>query len=200
MDKANCNQHFILGSASPRRLDLLKQIGIKPNLVISPNIDETSLKKELPLHYVKRMAVEKNLTFHPDYSNSIILTADTVVSLGRRILPKTNDISMAEDCLKMISGRRHKVLTSFAIHSPEKTLKVKTVVSIVKFKRLHDEEIKYYLGTNEWHGKAGGYAIQGVAASFINFLSGSYSNVMGLPLAELYRALLSIGYQFNNVR
>ena len=200
MNKFISNNQFLLGSASPRRLDLLNQIGINPDLVDAPNIDETNLKKELPLNYVKRMAIEKSLILQPKYENSIILTADTVVALGRRILPKTTDVKMAEDCLRMISGRRHKVLTSFALYLPNKKLKVKTVVSLVKFKRLHNEEIKYYLETNEWNGKAGGYAIQGVAASFINFISGSYSNVMGLPLAELYRALLSIGYQFKNAK
>ena len=200
MNKFILNNQFLLGSASPRRLELLKQIGINPDLVEAPNIDETNFKKELPSNYVKRMAIEKSLILKPKYENSIILTADTVVALGRRILPKTTDVKMAEDCLRMISGRRHKVLTSFALCSPNKILKVKTVVSLVKFKRLHNEEIKYYLETNEWNGKAGGYAIQGVAASFINFISGSYSNVMGLPLAELYRALLSIGYHFKNAR
>ena len=200
MNKFILINQFLLGSASPRRLELLKQIGINPDLVEAPNIDETNFKKELPSNYVKRMAIEKSLILQPKYENSIILTADTVVALGRRILPKTTDVKMAEDCLRMISGRRHKVLTSFALCSPNKILKVKTVVSIVKFKRLHNEEIKYYLETNEWNGKAGGYAIQGVAASFINFISGSYSNVMGLPLAELYRALLSIGYHFKNAR
>ena len=200
MNKFILNNQFLLGSASPRRLELLKQIGINPDLVEAPNIDETNFKKELPSNYVKRMAIEKSLILKPKYENSIILTADTVVALGRRILPKTTDAKMAEDCLRMISGRRHKVLTSFALCSPNKILKVKTVVSLVKFKRLHNEEIKYYLETNEWNGKAGGYAIQGVAASFINFISGSYSNVMGLPLAELYRALLSIGYHFKNAR
>ena len=200
MNKFILNNQFLLGSASPRRLELLKQIGINPDLVEAPNIDETNFKKELPSNYVKRMAIEKSLILKPKYENSIILTADTVVALGRRILPKTTDVKMAEDCLRVISGRRHKVLTSFALCSPNKILKVKTVVSLVKFKRLHNEEIKYYLETNEWNGKAGGYAIQGVAASFINFISGSYSNVMGLPLAELYRALLSIGYHFKNAR
>ena len=105
---------------------------------------------------------------------------------------------MAEECLKLISGRRHKVLTSFTLYSPDFPLKVKTIQSTVKFKRLHSEELDYYLKSKEWEGKAGGYAIQGLAASYINFLSGSYSNVVGLPLAELYRALLSIGYKFNN--
>ena len=105
---------------------------------------------------------------------------------------------MAKECLQLISGRRHKVLTSFALYSPDFPLKVKTIKSIVKFKRLHPDELDYYLKSKEWEGKAGGYAIQGIAAAYINFLSGSYSNVVGLPLAELYRSLLSIGYNFNN--
>ena len=139
-----------------------------------------------------------NKIFHAEYPNSIILTADTVVSVGRRILPKTNDIKTAEECIRHISGRRHKVFTCFALIAPKVSMKVKTIQSIVKFKRLTEEEINYYLLSNEWEGKAGGYAIQGIAASFINFLSGSYSNVVGLPLAELYRMLISIGYKFNN--
>ena len=126
------------------------------------------------------------------------MTADTVVSLGRRILPKTLDLKMAEECLKLISGRRHKVLTSFTLYSPDFPIKVKTIQSIVKFKRLSSDELNFYLKSKEWEGKAGGYAIQGIAASYVNFLSGSYSNVVGLPVAELYRALLSIGYKFNN--
>ena len=132
MNKFNLNNQFVLGSASPRRLDLLNQIGINPDLVDAPNIDETNLKKELPLNYVKRMAIEKSLILQPKYKNSIIITADTVVALGRRILPKTTDVKMAEDCLRMISGRRHKVLTSFALYSPNKTIKVKTVVQTSK--------------------------------------------------------------------
>ena len=200
MNKANRNNHFILGSTSKRRVNLLKQIGIKPNLILSPNIDESKRDKELPLHYVRRMAIEKNKAFQSKYSNSIILTADTIVCVGTRLLPKTVDLKKAENSLNLISGRRHKVYTSFAIYIPNCKLKVKTVKTIVKFKRLHEEEIKYSLKTNEWLGKAGSYAIQGIAASFINFLSGSYSNVVGLPLAELYRTLLSVGYNFRNVK
>tara|TARA_B100001559_G_C16355670_1_gene554869 strand:- start:160 stop:762 length:603 start_codon:yes stop_codon:yes gene_type:complete len=194
------NKQFILGSQSQRRLELLNQIGVKPDLILNPNINEIKKINELPLSYVRRMAVEKNKIFHAEYPNSIILTADTVVSVGRRILPKTNDIKTAENCLKLISGRRHKVFTCFALISPKISMKVKTIQSIIKFKRLTEEEITYYLQSNEWKDKAGGYAIQGIAASFVNFLSGSYSNVVGLPLAELYRMLISIGYKFNNDR
>ena len=198
MDKTKLNKHFILASSSKRRLELLSQIGVKPDLILSPNIDEKIYSKELPRLYVKRMSLEKNQVFQQEYPQSIILTADTVVSLGRRILPKTMDINTAEECLKLISGRRHKVYTSFTVYTPINSLKTNTVQSTIKFKRLHRDEISYYLATKEWEEKAGGYAIQGAAASFINFISGSYSNVVGLPLAELYRVLISIGYNFNN--
>ena len=198
MDKTKLNKHFILASSSSRRLGLLSQIGIKPDLILSPNIDEKILPRELPNSYVERMSIEKNRVFQQEYSQSIILTADTVVSVGRRILPKTMDEYTAEKCLKLISGRRHKVFTSFTLHSPNNSPKTKTIQSIIKFKRLHPDEISYYLATKEWEGKAGGYAIQGIAASFINFISGSYSNVVGLPLAELYRSLISIGYNLKN--
>ncbi len=198
MDKNKLNKQFILGSSSKRRLELLSQIGVKPDLILSPNIDEKIFSKELPRKYVQRMSIEKNIVFQQKYSQSIILTADTIVSLGRRILPKTIDINTAEEYLNLISGRRHKVFTSFALHSPNNSLRINTVQSIVKFKRLHHDEISYYLASKEWDGKAGGYAIQGFASSFINFISGSYSNIVGLPLAELYRALMSIGFKFKN--
>ena len=198
MDKTKLNKHFILASSSKRRLDLLGQIGVKPDLILSPNIEEKILYKELPRKYVARMSLEKNRVFQQEYFKSIILTADTVVSVGKRILPKAMDITSAEECLKLISGRRHKVYTSFTLYSPNNSLKTKTIQSIIKFKRLHPDEISYYLATKEWQGKAGGYAIQGIAASFINFISGSYSNVVGLPLSELYRVLISIGYNFKN--
>tara|TARA_B100000886_G_scaffold22057_1_gene14027 strand:+ start:165 stop:767 length:603 start_codon:yes stop_codon:yes gene_type:complete len=198
MDKTKFNKHFILGSSSSRRLGLLSQIGIKPDLILSPNIDEKILSKELPLTYVERMSIEKNRVFQQEYSQSIILTADTVVSVGRRILPKTMDVHTAEKCLKIISGRRHKVFTSFTLYTPDNLLRTKTTQSIIKFKRLHSDEINDYLASKEWEGKAGGYAIQGIASIFINFISGSYSNVVGLPLAELYRALITIGYKFKN--
>ena len=198
MDKTKLNKHFILASSSQRRLELLSQIGINPDLILSPNIDEKIFSKELPRIYVERMSLEKNRVFQQKYPQSIILTADTVVSVGRRILPKTMDVNLAEECLKLISGRRHKVFTSFTVYTPNNSIKTKTIQSIIKFKRLHPDEISYYLATKEWEGKAGGYAIQGTAALFINFISGSYSNVVGLPLAELYRVLISIGYNFKN--
>ena len=198
MDKNKLNNHFILASSSKRRLELLSQIGIKPDIILSPNIDEKIFSNELPRIYVERMSLEKNRVFQQKYRQSIILSADTIVSVGRRILPKTLDINTAEKCLKLISGRRHKVLTSFTLHTPQNSFKTKTIQSIIKFKRLHPDEINYYLASKEWLGKAGGYAIQGIAGSFINFISGSYSSVVGLPLADLYRALISVGYKFKN--
>ena len=198
MNNSIINKHFILGSGSKRRSDLLKQIGVNPDLIIPPDINEIIKLKELPINYVKRMAVEKNIIFQEQHKQSIILTADTIVSLGKRVLPKAVSKEVAETCLKQLSGRRHKVYTSFAISAPSHILRTKTVQSIVKFKRLDVKEILYYLDSNEWEGKAGGYAIQGVAASFINFISGSYSNIVGLPLAEVYRMLLSVGYDFRN--
>ena len=198
MNNSIINKHFILGSGSKRRSDLLKQIGINPDMIIPPDINEIIKSKEIPINYVKRMAVEKNIIFQEQYNESIILTADTIVSLGKRVLPKAVNKEIAETCLKQLSGRRHKVYTSFAISAPNNILRTKTVQSIVKFKRLDVKEILYYLDSNEWEGKAGGYAIQGVAASFINFISGSYSNIVGLPLAEVYRMLLSVGYEFRN--
>ena len=198
MNNSIINKHFILGSGSKRRSVLLKQIGINPDLIVSPDINEIIKSKELPINYVKRMAVEKNIIFQEQHNESIILTADTIVSLGKRVLPKAVNKEIAETCLKQLSGRRHKVYTSFAISAPNNILRTKTVQSIVKFKRLDVKEILYYLDSNEWEGKAGGYAIQGVAASFINFISGSYSNIVGLPLAEVYRMLLSVGYEFRN--
>jgi septum formation protein len=192
------NQNFILASRSARRIALLEQIGITPDLIVTPNIDEKINLKELPIDYVKRMANEKNIIFQANYPKSIILSADTIVTIGRRILPKAINIQIAEACLKKLSGRRHKVYTSFALSSPNNKIRIKTVQSIVKFKRLDKNEIARYINSNEWQDKAGGYAIQGMAASLINFISGSYSNIVGLPLAELYRTLVSIDYKFNN--
>ena len=192
------NQNFILASRSARRIALLEQIGITPDLIVTPNIDEKINLKELPIDYVKRMANEKNIIFQANYPKSIILSADTIVTIGRRILPKAINIQIAEACLKKLSGRRHKVYTSFALSSPNNRIRIKTVQSIVKFKRLDKNEIARYINSNEWQDKAGGYAIQGMAASLINFISGSYSNIVGLPLAELYRTLVSIDYKFNN--
>ena len=190
--------HFILGSSSPRRLELLKQIGIVPNQIINPTINEEALKNELPLFYVKRMAIEKMKNVRENNPTALILTADTIVSVGRRILGKAIEKEDAEKSLKLLSGRRHKVITAFLIESPNYKSNLKVVTSIVKFKRLTTHEINFYLNTNEWKGKAGGYGIQGFASRYINFISGSYTNIVGLPLAEVYRILQSAGLIKNN--
>ena len=190
----NNEMHFILGSSSPRRLELLAQIGIIPNQIVSPKIEEKILKNELPLSYVKRIVTKKMSKVRKENPTSLILTADTIVHVGRRILNKTSELKEAESFLKILSGRRHKVTTAFIISSPSYKGKLNLVSSIVKFKRLTLQEIDFYLRTNEWKGKAGGYAVQGMASRYINFISGSYSNIVGLPLADVYRKLIAAGF------
>jgi septum formation protein len=182
--------NVILASASPRRLELLRQIGIEPAQIFSPDIDETPLPAELPRVYAARMAAVK---LRP--ADGFTIAADTVVAAGRRILPKAESVAQAEDCLKLLSGRRHRVFTGLAIRAPDGRIASRVVVSVVGFARLDSAEIEAYLASGEWQGKAGGYAIQGKAASFIDFLSGSYSAVVGLPLFETSRLLRGLGYQ-----
>ena len=179
---------FILASASPRRLVLLAQIGVVPSEIVAAEIDEAALKGELPLPYARRMAREKMEAVAAKYPDAAILSADTVVALGRRILPKAEDAKTARICLQLLSGRRHQVHTAIMLRKPH-TVREKTVTSLVKFKRLTESELAGYLAACEWEGKAGGYAIQGLAAAFIPWLSGSYSNVVGLPLAETAQLL-----------
>jgi len=181
--------HFILASASPRRLALLKQIGITPAQVIPAHTDETPFKEELPLPYAKRMAKEKALAVAALHTDSWVLAADTVVSSGRRILPKAEDEITARKCLKLLSGKRHRVITAVALVKADK-VREKSVMTMVRFKRLTPAEIDSYIASDEWRGKAGGYAIQGLAAAFIPAINGSYSNVVGLPLTEV-KAMLS---------
>lgn len=171
---------FVLASASPRRLELLAQIGREPIRVLAADIDETPLKDESPRHYVARMAREKALAIDVD---GLILAADTSVVLGRRILGKPEDEKDARWMLERLSGRRHVVLSAVALRKGE-TLREKIVETKLRFRRLERREIDEYLASGEWQGKAGGYAIQGRAAAFIPWISGSYSNVVGLPLAE----------------
>lgn len=181
---------FILASASPRRLELLKQIGLVPHAVEPADIDETPRKDEQPLHYAQRMAEEKALAVSARKPNERILAADTVVACGRRILPKAEDEATARKCLALLSGRRHRVITAVAL-AHGGLVKVKAIMTMVSFKRLTEPEIEAYIASGEWHGKAGGYAIQGLAAAFIPSINGSYSNVVGLPLAET-AALLAV--------
>ena len=188
------NLKFILGSSSPRRLELLKQINYHPNKIFKPEINEDPQKKELPILYVKRMAREKMDVVKKKFPNDLILTADTIVYVGRRIIDKTNEKSKAINFLELLSGRRHRVSTAFNLYCKDKIDSLRVVTSVVKMKRLTDIEIKSYIETNEWKGKAGAYGIQGSAEKFIQFISGSYTNIVGLPLNQVYGSLNSIGY------
>ena len=188
------NLKFILGSSSPRRLELLKQINFYPNEIFKPEINEDPQKKELPILYVKRMAKEKNEGCQKKFPNDLILTADTIVYVGRRIIDKTNEKSKAIKFLELLSGRRHRVSTAFNLYCKDKIDSLRVVTSVVKMKRLTENEIKSYIETNEWKGKAGAYGIQGSAEKFIQFISGSYTNIVGLPLNQVYGSLNSIGY------
>lgn len=172
---------LILASASPRRLALLEQIGIHPNLVISPDSDESVLPQEQPVAYAKRVALAKAQAVRAHYPDARILAADTVVACGNRILPKAEDETTARRCLVQLSGRRHRVTTAVALLQGN-AVKLKAVTTIVRFSRLTADDINWYIATGEWEGKAGGYAIQGAAQRFIPFISGSVSNVIGLPL------------------
>ena len=184
---------LVLGSGSPRRLELLAQIGVVPDEVRAADIDETPAKGELPRPYCARMAREKAeaLNVAPD---EVLLTADTTVAVGRRILGKPEDADECRRFLALMSGRRHKVVTAVAVRTPERTW-LKDVVTTLRMRRLPDAEIESYLDTGDWRGKAGGYGIQGPAAAFIPWLQGSYSAVVGLPLAETAALLKAAGYR-----
>ncbi len=174
---------FILASASPRRLALLASIGLTPCEVLPTDIDETPRKGELPEPYALRVATEKAQAAAALRPGQRIVSADTVVAMGRRILPKAEDEATARRCLEALSGRRHRVHTAVVVLD-ESRLRTRLVTTRVAFKRLHKQEIDAYLASGEWRGKAGGYAIQGVAAAFIPWINGSYNGVVGLPLAE----------------
>lgn len=175
---------LILASASPRRLELLKQVGITPDKVVPAEIDETPRKAEPPKEYVVRMAREKFEAVAQE--GATVLAADTVVACGTRILGKPKDEAQAREFLQLLSGRRHRVYTSVCVNG-----RVKTVMTQVRFKRLSQADIDGYINSNEWQGKAGGYAIQGRGAAFVPSINGSYSNVVGLPLTESLSLLTS---------
>jgi septum formation protein len=185
---------LVLASASPRRLDLLRQIGIEPDRVVPAGIDEAPRPRELPADYARRMAREKAAAVVPDHPGAFVLAADTVVALGRRILPKPEDEATARRCLGLLSGRRHRVLGALVVAAPDGRRAERLVTTVVTVKRLQDEEIAAYLACGEWRGKAGGYAIQGRAAAFVPRINGSYPNVVGLPLAEAAALLAGLGY------
>jgi septum formation protein len=187
---------LILASASPRRRDLLAQIGVTPALILHPDIDETPKKDELPATYAQRLAAEKAAKAAQDTQvrdGDLILSADTVVAVGRRILPKTETPAEAKRCLELLSGRRHRVLTAIALLPFGGKPSTRLVTSTVAFKRMTDAEIALYLASGEWQGKAGGYAVQGLAAAYIRWMEGSYSSVVGLPLHEVGTLLAARG-------
>lgn len=187
-------QRLVLASASPRRLDLLSQIGIAPDAVTPADIDETPLKGELARPLASRLAEGKAAAVHS--AGQFTLAADTVVAVGRRLLPKTEERVEAEDCLRLMSGRAHQVLTGVSLVGPDNRHITRVVMTRVSMKRLTENEITAYLDCGEWQGKAGGYGIQGRAAGYISKLSGSYSNVVGLPLFETRAMLTGLGYDF----
>jgi len=186
---------LVLASASPRRLDLLRQIGIEPDRIDPADIDEIAQPGELPPSHAMRLAEEKARAVMPRHPGAFILAADTVVACGRRILPKPADPATARSCLELLSGRRHRVHSGIAVVDPDERLTLRRVDSHVAFKRLSEAEITAYLCSGEWRGKAGGYAIQGRAAALIRWVSGSYSNVVGLPLFETAQLLAGRGYR-----
>jgi septum formation protein len=185
---------LILASASPRRLDLLRQVGIEPAAIDPADIDETPRPREQPRAYALRMAAAKWDAVAPRHPGAVVLAADSVVALGRRILPKAESEQEARRCLALLSGRRHRVVGGVAVGRAGPGIgsapRTRLVETVVRFKRLTAAEIDAYIASGEWKGKAGGYAIQGRAAAFVAFVSGSYSNVVGLPLFETV-ALLS---------
>ena len=183
---------LILASASPRRRELLARLGVTPTAVCASDIDETPAKAELPRIYAQRMARAKALVVASDTSH--VLAGDTVVALGRRILPKAEDEATARQCLKLLSGRRHRVLSAIALRHPDGTLRERLSETVVRFKPLSASEIDAYITGGEWHGKAGGYAIQGSAEGLIAWISGSHSGVMGLPLFEARALLKAAGF------
>jgi len=186
---------LVLASASPRRLDLLQQVGIVPDLVDPAEIDERPTKGELPAKHAMRLAEEKARTVAQRHPGSFVLAADTVVACGRRILPKAEDAQTARACLMLLSGRRHRVYGGVAVVTPSGKVVLRRVVSQVMFKRLSDTELSAYVRSGDWLGKAGGYAIQGKAAALISWISGSYSNVVGLPLYETVHLLAGQGFR-----
>ncbi|WP_321396680.1 nucleoside triphosphate pyrophosphatase [Emcibacter sp.] len=191
---------LILASASPRRLELLAQIGIVPDQVCPAEIDETPQKDELPRPMAERLAIEKAqaVAALPENKTSYILASDTVVALGRRILGKPQDEREARKFLKMLSGRRHRVYSGLCLITPEGKILSRAVMTAVSLKRLAQRDIDSYIASGEWQGKAGAYAIQGLAGRFVKSINGSYSNVVGLPLFETANMLDGCGYRSKN--
>jgi septum formation protein len=186
---------LILASASPRRLDLLGRIGVAPDAVVPADIDESPLKGELPREHARRLARDKAEAVAAKEADALVLAADTVVAVGRRILPKVEDEATLRACMKLLSGRRHRVLTGIALAIPGHGVRERLVETMIAMKRLSNQEIDFYASHGEWRGKAGGYALQGYGEVYVRHIAGSYSNVVGLPLAETRVLLKSAGYR-----
>lgn len=186
---------LLLASSSPRRLDLLRQAHIEPGRVMAPEIDETALPRELPRAHALRIAEAKAHAIAAVVGDAFVLAADTVVACGRRILPKAESREQAARCLDLLSGRRHRVHSGVCVIAPGGRSTSRVVTTMVRFKRLSAEETEAYLASGEWRGKAGGYAIQGLAGALIPAINGSYSNVVGLPLAETLALLTGLGWR-----
>jgi septum formation protein len=191
---------LVLASGSPRRLALMNQAGIEPEALRPADLDETPLRGELPRACANRLARAKAdaalemVRMDDELKGAYILSADTVVAVGRRILPKAELLDQAAQCLRLLSGRNHRVHSAVCLVTPNEAFRQRLVETRVRFKRLSDEDIEAYLASGEWRGKAGGYAAQGIAGSFIVKLVGSYTNVVGLPLYETTTLLAGEGY------
>lgn len=185
---------LILASASPRRLDLLARIGVVPDAIVPADIDESVPGGERPRVHALRLAREKAQAVMAKDASALVLAADTVVAVGRRILPKVEDEATLRSCLRLLSGRRHRVLTGVALGVPGDGIRERLVETMIAMKRLSEQEIDYYASHGEWRGKAGGYALQGYGEVYVRHIAGSYSNVVGLPLAETRILLKSAGY------
>ena len=185
---------LILASASPRRLDLLARIGVVPDAVVPADVDESAPKGELPREHALRLARHKAQAVASGEGDALVLAADTVVAVGRRILPKVEDEATLRACMKLLSGRRHRVMTGVAVAAPGQPIRTRLVETMIAMKPLSHEEIDYYAAHGEWRGKAGGYALQGYGEVYVRHIAGSYSNVVGLPLAETRVLLKSAGY------
>lgn len=195
--RAEHKPKLVLASASPRRLALLDQVGVVPDALRPVSIDETPRKGEMPRAYANRVALEKataardQLEDHEELADSYILAADTVVASGRRILIKPEFVDQATETLRLLSGRSHKVFTSVALIAPDDRVRKRLIETRVRFRKLSSEEIDSYIASREWRGKAGGYAIQGIAGAFVQRIVGSYSNVVGLPLHDVVNMLVA---------